>query len=61
MYKDRENNTIKVGNTLKNKHDQWGRVENIRGVTMFVERHGNGEIAKTTVFRKLDLSEWTIA
>jgi len=57
--KDGKNNIIKVNDKLTNG-EITGQIENIEGVTMLVIRDDNRKVVKTTIFRKLNLSEWEL-
>lgn len=57
--KDKYNNIIKINDKLTNG-EITGQIENIEGVTMLVIRDNNRKVVKTTIFRKLNLSEWEL-
>ena len=58
MYKDRNGNIIKVGDTLLHKKLGKAKIENIKGVTVLVFRRDDNSIKKTIMFSKVDLAEW---
>ena len=59
MYKDRKEQTLKVGDKVVNAKGKVMQIQNIEGVSLLVRSDGDKTL-ETVVLSKVDFKEWEL-